>query len=61
MCVLKVCVSISECQLNPTPGRCLPSEEETVWVYNTKLAACTELTGCYDFHDRNVWSSRDRL
>ncbi|KAL4222804.1 hypothetical protein ACF0H5_018844 [Mactra antiquata] len=49
-----------ECQLNPTPGRCLPSEERTVWIYNTKLGACTQLEGCYDFHDRNVWSSRAR-
>ena len=50
----------TECQLNPTPGRCLIEEENTFWMYNTKLGVCVRITGCYDFHDRNVWSSEDR-
>ena len=51
---------ISECQLNPTPGRCPLEEENTFWMYNTKLGVCVRITGCYDFHDRNVWSSEQR-
>lgn len=49
--------SVSECKLIPSPGRCLDSQKKSVWTYSDKLGICVEITGCYDFHDRNVWRS----
>jgi hypothetical protein len=50
---------VAECRLVPSPGRCLDSQKKSVYTYSDKLGVCVEITGCYDFHDRNVWRTVD--
>lgn len=48
-----------ECQINPSPGRCLESQQKTFWTFSSKTSACTRITGCYNIRDRNTWLTRE--
>ena len=47
-----------ECHINPSPGRCLESQQKTFWTFSSKTSACTRVTGCYSIRDRNTWMTR---
>ena len=49
---------ISECFINPSPGRCAPSQRRRFYSYSSKTRRCEEIMGCYSVRDRNVFLSR---
>ena len=51
-------LTIVECQVVPSAGRCRENQSRRFWSYSSKIGSCTELFGCYGIRDRNVFLTR---
>ncbi|XP_060599372.1 uncharacterized protein LOC132752976 [Ruditapes philippinarum] len=45
----------TQCYINPSPGRCNPSDRQSMWSFSTKTNDCQQIFGCYSVRDRNVF------